>query len=1073
MVFGSTSIKSLHATLTVIVSVAFFFFAQKQQQTPPFPAAVASSIEGKDNPNGRIDFEWLKYHDPAVGEIPRGIRAQELAVSSRIPAVETELARLAKVNQIQRATTTNWVRRGPMNVGGRTRALALDINDTTVIIAGGVSGGVWRSTNGGGTWVPATIPEDLHSVTCIVQDHRPGKTAIWYHGTGELYGNSTSASGAPYRGDGLFKSTDNGVTWFRLVSTATFTPQVFVPPWDYVWNIAIDNSRSDSDVVYAATIGAIMRSNDGGTTWSIVKGSLTNPSNNPSGPFGPRLTDVVVTSSGVVYASLSWMDLQLEAGVEAIDAGIWRSPDGISWTNITPSITSGWPSANYKRIVMACAPSNLNVVYILAETPGTNPTDHSLWKYTYLSGDGSGSGGQWENRSANLPNESGPTGVFDSQGSYDLVVGVKPDDEQTVFVGGTNLYRSTDGWATSGHWKRIGGYQSPSTFSLWPHHHCDQHVLAFNPRNPLFLLNGNDGGVYETYCDTAASVQWNSLNNGYFNTQFYTVAIDHGTVGSTDLLGGTQDNGTNYSNSSDASSSWFNVLSGDGTYCAILDKSASFILSSQDGNYYLVTLDDAGGFSTWTCITPKNGGPFLFVNPFALDPNNQKKMYLPAGDLLWRNNDLSGIPLYSINPTTVNWDSISTTRIKGITYTAVAVARVPANRVFLGSSDGRVFRIDNANAGNPASVDVYSGKGLPTGVYVNCIAIDPENGDRAMIVFTNYGVQSLFYTEDAGSTWTAVGGNLEENPTTGAGGGPSTRWVAILPPGGRTTFFVGTSTGLYSTSSLNGISTVWSKEGVSTIGNLPVDMIDIRSSDGYVAVATHGGGVFTTSINFQLTVYPGDANNDGVVDVRDILPIGRFYGLRGPARSVAGTAWGAQSLLAGWNPLEAGFADCDGNGVVDSNDVVVLAQNWNAVRGQTVPAGRDHVAAANEILKELDAQPSGSVINSMKNALIEYTHGKSITPYEFSLDQNYPNPFNPSTSFRFTVPVGVSSATFSVYDIAGRVIWQQQLSGLAPGKHETRWGGISSDGIAATSGVYFYRLTAGGKTSVRRMVLIK
>jgi photosystem II stability/assembly factor-like uncharacterized protein len=1073
MKLASNTKVILSATLALSVSVAFFFFTGRHPANHRFPASIAASVEGKDDPDERINFEWLKYHDPATGEIPRGIRAKELAVAERITAVELTQRRLGKLENIQRTLTTTWARRGPYNVGGRTRALAMDVSDTSIIVAGGVSGSMWKSTDGGQSWAAATNPDELHSATCVVQDNRTGKTNIWYQGTGELYGNSASTAYAPYRGDGLFKSTDNGATWFRLAATANFTPEVFIPPWDYVWNIAVDNSRTDSDIVYAATIGAVMRSNDGGTTWQIVKGSLTDPNTNPSGPFGPRLTDVIVTPSGVVYASLSWVDLQLDAGISAIDAGIWRSPDGMTWTNITPSSASGWPAGNYKRIVMSYAPSNANVIYILAETPGTNPTGHSLWKYTFFSGDGSGAGGEWENRSENLPNENGPTGVFDSQGSYDLVIAVKPDNEQVVFIGGTNLYRSTDGWSTSTQWKRIGGYASPGSYGQWPNHHCDQHVISFNPKNPSILLNGNDGGVYETYGDTSTSVQWASLNNGYLNAQFYSVALDHGSNGNPTIVGGTQDNGTILSNSTDPGSNWVDLLGGDGTSCAIVDGSVSYVLSSQQGNYYLVSLDEVNNFSSWTCITPKNGGPFLFVNPFALDPSDQNRMYLPAGDVLWRNNDLSGIPLYSSSTTSVNWDSLSGTRINGITYTAVAVARVPANRVYLGSSDGRVFRLENANSDSPTLNDVYSGKGLPTQAYVNCIAIDPTNGDKAMIVFTNYGVQSLFYTEDAGKSWSPVGGNLEENPTTGSGGGPSTRWAAILPPGGRTTYFVGTSTGLYSTTNLNGTSTVWSLEGSSTIGNLPIDMIDIRPSDGYIAVATHGGGVFTASISFQVSVYPGDANNDGVVDVQDILPIGRFYGLSGPARLGASTTWGAQSLASAWNPLDAGFADCDGNGIVDSNDVVALVQNWRATRGQGVPSSVDYVAAAEEILQALDAQSSSAVANSLKNAVNAFAHRGIDIPSMFSLEQNYPNPFNPSTSFQFTLPKGTTSATLTIFDITGRIIWQNHMNDLASGLHTTSWGGKTMEGIAASSGVYLYRLAAGGRSAVKRMLLLR
>jgi hypothetical protein len=1056
--------------IALAVALGFFFIARRPPGKTPLLEIAAASFEERDDPNARLEYEWLKYRDPATGEIPRDIRQRELSVAARIPTKESEQLRLSKSENSSLLTSANWIRRGPYNVGGRTRALAVDVNDTTIILAGGVSGGMWRSSNGGQSWLPTTAISELHSVTCLVQDKRTGKTSTWYYGTGELYGNSASVSSAPFRGDGLFKSTDNGVTWFRLMSTATFIPHIFVPPWDYVWNLSIDNTRTDSDVVYAATIGAILRSSDGGSTWQLKLGTTTDPAASPNGPFGPRLTDVIVTSSGVAYASLSSLNIQSQSGVPAINRGIWRSPDGISWTNITPA---DWPSGDYKRIVLAYAPSNPNVIFALAETPGTNPTGHSLRKYVYSSGNGSPGtgGGTWFDLSANLPNEGDKTGTFESQGSYDLTIAVKPDNENIVYIGGTNLYRSTDGWTTTSSWKRIGGYAAPNTFVQWDNHHCDQHVITFNPRNPSILLNGNDGGVYQTYDDLANSVQWTSLNNGYFNTQFYTIAIDHGRFGNLNTIGGMQDNGTYFTNNTVATAGWINEFGGDGAYCAIADSGTSTYVSSQQGNIYRFLVDDVGNYDYWAKVTPTTGGSFLFVHPFTLDPNNQRRMYLPVGNTLWRNNDLTGIPWYTSSTTTKNWDSLQSTRITGIVYTAVAVAKFPANRVYAGTSDGRVYRLENANVGSPTPVDIYSGKGLPI-AYVNCIAADPSNGDKALLVFTNYGVQSIFSTTDAGGSWTPAGGNLEEDPATGAGGGPSVRWAAVLPPGGRTTYFVGTSVGLYSTTSLNGISTVWSQEGSSTIGNLPINMIDIRSSDGYIVAATHGGGVFSATLNFQVVVYPGDANNDAVVDVRDVLPIARFYGLTGPARGTASNTWSAQNLTSPWTPLEAGFADCDGNGVVDSSDVMALLQNWKATRAQGAPVSVDYHAAAEELLRSIDAQTTSSVTMAIRRAIVGFVERIGV-PYAFSLEQNYPNPFNPSTNIRFTLPSGVSSASLSVFDIRGRLVWRQTVRDLAEGPHTTVWNGKTSDGIAAASGVYICRLSTTGQTAYRRMILLK
>ena len=118
-------------------------------------------------------------------------------------------------------TKLEWILRGPYNVGGRTRGVVIDKMDSNIILAGGISGGIWRTEDHGQTWAKATKNQQLHSVSSIIQDPRDGKTNIWYATTGELRGNSAGARGAPFRGDGIYKSIDNGYNWQLISSTST------------------------------------------------------------------------------------------------------------------------------------------------------------------------------------------------------------------------------------------------------------------------------------------------------------------------------------------------------------------------------------------------------------------------------------------------------------------------------------------------------------------------------------------------------------------------------------------------------------------------------------------------------------------------------------------------------------------------------------------------------------------------------------------------------------------------------------------------------------------------------------
>jgi hypothetical protein len=121
--------------------------------------------------------------------------------------------------------------RGPVNIGGRTKALAIDVHDENVILAGGVSSGMWKSADGGKTWKKTTAPGQLHSVSCIAQNTASGYENVWYYGTGEgtiSGGRGGSAAGpistnAFYHGDGVFKSADGGETWSILPSTVSGT----------------------------------------------------------------------------------------------------------------------------------------------------------------------------------------------------------------------------------------------------------------------------------------------------------------------------------------------------------------------------------------------------------------------------------------------------------------------------------------------------------------------------------------------------------------------------------------------------------------------------------------------------------------------------------------------------------------------------------------------------------------------------------------------------------------------------------------------------------------------------------
>jgi photosystem II stability/assembly factor-like uncharacterized protein len=809
----------------------------------------SSTVEGtKEDPQARARWEWLRLRDPKTGSIPAHIASREMAFVR-------ELSQSLTGRHVP--IVSNWTSRGPVNIGGRSKAVALDVRNEDVILAGGVSSGMWKSTNGGQSWRKTTAPDQLQSVSCIAQNTFAGKQDTWYYGTGEGHPSYRGGSAAGplmtnayYRGDGLYKSTDNGESWSQVPSTVSGTPTA-TDAFDFIYRLA----TFEENGVYAATGAGLYRSTNGGDTWSHVLGEgLTwDPQ------FGDKCvaTDVTIADDGTIYASMG--------GITPYN-GIYRSANGTEWENISPP---DWPDTTGRTVITA-APSNPNAVFFFTEE---RDFVTKLRKYTHGSG--------WTDLTANLPN-GGDLQTF--TGNM-LVLAVKPDDENTLFLGTTGMFRSKDGGSS---FELIGG---SSDF------HVDQHAFVFYPSNPKRMIVGNDGGLFRTDDNTAAPqadpntgemhIQWESMNHGYLTTQFYTVALDHAIPGSALVAGGMQDNGCYYTNSANPADPWQMINWGDGGYIVVSDSGKVMYTNIGAGFQYWKYTPNGLPLPTME-ISPANAiGPGLWLPPFILDSHDNRIMYLASRTELWRNSDLTQIPFaFPPTPTTVNWEQIPTGSVTNYYISALGMSEALPRRLYIGYTLGGLSRVDDPQSGLPVT-RVLSTQNQPSGYpgYVHCLAVDPRDANKVIVVYPNYGVISMYASEDGGESWTPIGGNLEENPN-GSGSGPSVRWVSILYVQDQPVYFAGTSVGLFSTTKLDSMNTVWVQEGAETIGNVVVDMIDVRQSDGFVVVGTHGNGVYSASVteipssvrtvagqpvNWELSpVYPNPFNS--AATIRFTLP---------------------------------------------------------------------------------------------------------------------------------------------------------------------------------------------------------
>ncbi|MFP4544927.1 MAG: T9SS type A sorting domain-containing protein [Candidatus Kapaibacterium sp.] len=780
------------------------------------PGMAQAEEMREGSPIEKQKFEMMKLVSPNTGEIPDNIFSEEHRFAERL-----------NNDYLLKPTTTeefNWIQYGPTNLGGRTRALAMDVTNEKILLAGGVSGGLWRTIDGGKSWAKVTPPDFYQGVSCITQNKSKGKTNIWYYGTGEGIGNSASASDADYLGHGIFKSTDNGMSWFQLEATASNTP--VAAGYDYIWSIAADHSVKDKDVVLAAVNRGIIRSEDGGQTWDYVLGNDAKK--------GPNFTEIIISDDGIKYAALS----RLTVGFDLYENyGIYRSTDGINWTKLDVE----YPHKYSGRSKLALAKQKgKEILFILINFSNKSfLIEHDVA----------------EKKSQTY--ELTDLNVFSG---YCMSLSVKPDDPEVIFYGGTNLYRLTKK-NNQVEIEQIGGYNQDfdldldwkeQDFTRWEEmitqgHWVDQHDFIFLPSNPDVAYSACDGGVYKTNNCMAEKIKWEHLNNGYITNQFYTVDINEDVPGDNRIIGGMQDKGTFITD--DRLNGKFEMVNGgDGSFCHVSRDYDHYWVSSQYGSLFRNKIDDNYEISEaepWFDLDVNE--PFFFIAPFVVEPISENRMFLASRRSIWRNNNLRDKEFRN------NWQRIFDYNNSSEIITSLTISKNPEDILFYSKysqNDTEIVKVENASSNDLIKKTICTGIIKPAS-FINCIEVDPVNADNLMVIVTNYDSPSIYHTSDGGSSWNDVSGNLEENPD-GSGNGPSCRWAEIMNYRGTKYYFVCTSIGLFSTTKLDGENTVWKKEGAESIGNSIVTMISARESDGFIAVATHGNGLFTG--------YPGSSS---------------------------------------------------------------------------------------------------------------------------------------------------------------------------------------------------------------------
>jgi hypothetical protein len=474
-----------------------------------------------------------------------------------------------------------WLERGPNNIGGRTRSLVIDPANTLNLWAGAVGGGIWRSTNGGASWAPVDDRLSNLSVCCLALV--PGSPMTIWAGTGEGFYN-----GDAIVGNGVYRSSDGGLSFQRLPATAT---------WSYVNRIVV--APTNPNLVLAATRspGGIQRSTNGGVSWTQVRSATACM----QVMFDPNDANKAVAD---IYES-------------SVHRVVYSTNGGASWTNATTGLIS--QSGISGRIELCYAASVPNLVYASCGTGGG-----LIWRSTdgginwTLQTTGSGSGAAW----------------------YYNTLWVDPTNANVLVTGAYHLYRSTDAGVTL--------TQISDGYINTTEPHPDQHqVIAdpgFNGTSNRKVWITNDGGVYAANDIYTASTSggWQRRDQSYRASQFYGAAGD-GTSGR--ITGGTQDNGhlTIQTGSSTAAL----TFGGDGGFAAIDWQNPSYIY----GEYVYAQVHRSSNGGTSAGYIDANlteaGNAGNFIAPILLDPNDPQRLLVGAASL-WLSTNPRSSPASSV-----------------------------------------------------------------------------------------------------------------------------------------------------------------------------------------------------------------------------------------------------------------------------------------------------------------------------------------------------------------------------------------------------------------------------------------
>jgi len=651
---------------------------------------------------------------------------------------------------------------------GRVNAVAVDPNNSNIIFIASPSGGVWKSNNGGQSW-NTTFDNMPHLGVSSIAVH-PDSSNIIFIGTGDRDAWDSKATG-------IYKSTNGGNTWNPSGLNTT--------GWNSI-NKIIYNPLNYKTMFASANSG-IFRSYDSGQTWTQVYTQS-------------RVTDLLYHPSDTTI---------LYGGGDAFVKSSNGGSSFIKNTNLP---------ADTNRIEIAVTPANSSYVYVLASN------SYSSYGGTYRSTN-SGNTFTMMSDSPNYLGYSMDADDDSGQGWYDLAIAASPVNANTIYIGGINVWKSSNGGSSYNiisHWV----FDNPNFYT-----HADIHYLGFYGNR---LYCGSDGGVF--YSDDFGS-NWTDISEGLGISQVYRLASSPADPDF--IVCGSQDNGSNRLQNGH----WTHIYGADGMQPMTHRTNTNiFYFSYQMGG--LMKTTDNGNNVEYIQPYDVSGD---WITPFDMHPTNSNIIYAGYNDV------------YKSDDAGWTWNNLTNGMFGSQNISHLKVS--PANPNYIYASRGAYLYISTDNGQNWTHTHSgYSGN-------ITGIAPSYSDPEKLWVSVSGSSGDRIFLSEDAYQTYTNVTGNIS---------GIGIRCIEHQK-NSHDALFIGTeNTVLYRDTTM----TAWIPY-MNGLPNVNISDLEINYTNNKLRAGTYGRGIWETPIPItqhieeqtiynQLSIYPNPAHGTFTADLSSI-----------------------------------------------------------------------------------------------------------------------------------------------------------------------------------------------------------